>query len=102
MINLEFSISNPFSNRWDTLFFKNGTLPKHKAWEFNGYRTNQIIDVEFKLTFKGDHAGLKTMFGLFGFNLEFSVYDTRHWNYEKNRFYEPGEDVWPEMYPDEG
>jgi hypothetical protein len=102
MIDLKFSISNPFSNRWDTLFFRNGTLPKHKAWEFNGYRTNQIINLEFGVTFKGDHAGLKTMVGLFGFNLELSIYDTRHWNYEKNRFYEPGEDVWPEIYPDEG
>jgi hypothetical protein len=102
MINLDFSISNPFSNRWDTLFFRNGALPKHKAWEFNGYRTHHIVSGEFRLTFKGDHAGLHLSFGLIGFDLEFAVYDTRHWNYEKNRFYEPGENAWPEVYPDEG
>lgn len=96
MINIDFSFSNPCSNRWDSLFFKNGTLPNHKAWEFNGYRTKTIISGEFRLTFKGDHAGVHLGFGLFGFNLEFCLYDTRHWNYEKNRFYEPGENVWPE------
>jgi hypothetical protein len=26
------------------------------------------------------------MFGLFGYALEFSVYDTRHWNHQENRW----------------
>ena len=56
----------------------------HKAWEFNGYRTNQLIDAELHLTFKGDHAGLHTMFGLFGYSVEISIYDTRHWDRENN------------------
>ena len=88
MISLQFSIDNPWSNRWKTLFFKNGLLPKHKAWEFNGYTTHQIIDIDCRLTVKGDHAGLHLMFGLFGYSLEFSIYDTRHWDYENNRWHD--------------
>jgi hypothetical protein len=78
MIHFNFGIENPFSDRWNTLFFKNGLLPNHKAWEFNGYCTRYIIDMDFRLTVKGDHPGLFIMLGLLGYALEFSVYDTRH------------------------
>lgn len=84
MIYVNLNIDNPFSDRWSTIFNKNGLLPKHKAWEFNGYRTNHLFNVGFKLNFKGDHAGLQIELGLLGRSLEFSVYDTRHWNYEKD------------------
>ena len=78
MINLNFSISNPWSNRWHTLFFKNGLLPNHKAWEFNGYATHHFIDIDFRLSFTGDHPGVFVMLGLLGYSLEVSIYDTRH------------------------
>ena len=84
MIYLNFEIQNPFSDRWNTIWFKNGLLAKHKAWEFNGYRTHLLVDLDFKLNFKGDHAGLTFMFGLVGYTVEFSIYDTRHWDYENN------------------
>jgi len=93
MINLNLSIENPWSDRWNTIWFKNGLLPNHKAWEFNAYRTHYLVDFEFRLTRKGDHAGLQTMFGLVGYAVEFGLYDTRHWNYQKNDW---------EIYPDEG
>jgi hypothetical protein len=83
MINLNFTIDNPWSDRWNTIWFKNGLLSKHKAWEFNGYRTHHIVDAECRFTLKGDHAGLIIMLGLVGYSVEFSVYDTRHWDYEK-------------------
>jgi hypothetical protein len=78
MINFNLSISNPWSDRWNTLFFKNGLLANHKAWEFNGYRTHHLVDVNFQLTFTGDHPGVFIMLGLLGYSLELSVYDTRH------------------------
>lgn len=56
----------------------------HKAWEFNGYQTAQLIELDFGLSFKGDHAGLRTMLGLFGYSVEFHLYDTRHWDFETN------------------
>ena len=84
MIHFNFTIDNPFSDRWTVMFFKNGTLPKHKAWEFNGYRTHQLIDASLRYTHKGDHAGLQITIGLLGYGLELGVYDTRHWDYETN------------------
>lgn len=78
MININFNLTNPFSNRWNALFFKNGLLPKHKAWEFNGYETHDIIDINFRLSITGDHPGMFIMLGLAGYSLELSIYDTRH------------------------
>ena len=78
MINFNLSIINPWSDRWNTLFFKNGLLANHKAWEFNGYRTHHLVDVNFQLSFTGDHPGVFIMLGLLGYSLELSVYDTRH------------------------
>jgi|LauGreDrversion4_2_1035121.scaffolds.fasta_scaffold1170212_2 hypothetical protein len=86
MIHLSFNISNPWSNRWNTIWFKGGLLPKQKAWEFNGYRTHQIIDINFSLTSKCDHAGLQILIGLIGYAVEFNIYDTRHWDRDKNGY----------------
>ena len=78
MINFNLDISNPWSQRWRTIFFKNGLLPNHKAWEFNGYLTHQVVDIDFRLSFTGDHPGMFVMLGLLGYSLELSIYDTRH------------------------
>jgi hypothetical protein len=78
MIYFNCSIVNPFSDRWRTLFLKNGLLFRHKAWEFNGYLTHHLVDIDFKLSFTGDHPGLFIMLGLLGAALELSIYDTRH------------------------
>jgi hypothetical protein len=84
MINLNFTISNPWSNRWEILWNKSKFIGKNKAVEFNGYRTNHIVNVDFNFRPAGDHAGARIMLGLFGFDAELHFYDTRHWNYETN------------------
>jgi hypothetical protein len=82
MINFSFSIKNPFSDRWKTIYNKYGLFSNHKAWELNVYKTHQLVDVDFGLSFKGDHAGLRLMLGLIGYSVEFHFYDTRHWDYK--------------------
>lgn len=82
MINLNFRISNPWSDTWTILWSKSNLISQYKAWEFNGYRTNCIADAEFSLTFTGDHAGVRIMIGLLGYEVELQFYDTRHWDYE--------------------
>jgi hypothetical protein len=86
VINLNFNIVNPWRTDkvWNTLWSKSGYITKNKAWEFNGYRTGHIINIEFQLTFQGDHAGARLMIGLFGYEVELDFYDTRHWNYDQN------------------
>jgi hypothetical protein len=83
MISFNFNLRNPWSDRWNTIWYKGGLLLEHKAWEFNGYRTHHIIDIDGSLSFTGDHAGFHLMIGLFGYSVELHIYDTRHWNYEK-------------------
>ena len=78
MINFNLNITNPWSTQWHLVFCKFGPIGQYKAWEFNGYKTHHLVEIDFRLSVKGDHPGLSIMLGLFGFALEASVYDTRH------------------------
>jgi len=84
MINLNFSISNPWSDRWNAIWCKSGSLCKFKGWEFNIYKTHYLINVDLSLNVRCDHAGFQIMLGLFGYSVELHFYDSRHWNYENN------------------
>ena len=86
MINLNFKIENPKSNRWDILWSKHGTITRTKAWEFNGYRTNSIVEVHAHYKLRCDHAGFKFVLSLFGYTVELDFYDIRHWDYKTNRW----------------
>ena len=65
---------------------KNGILTQNKAWEFNIYRTATIFSNRLELTMRRDHAGLRLEIGLLGYDVEFQIYDVRHWDYEKNTY----------------
>jgi hypothetical protein len=82
MINFNFNISNPWSRRWEILWTKSRMLTSNKAIEFNGYRTNSVVSVDFNINVRTDHAGARVMLGLFGYEMELHFYDTRHWDNE--------------------
>jgi hypothetical protein len=86
MITLNFGIAMPWRSAkvWDILWNISRSVTKHKAWEFNGYRTGRLINVDFHWTLQGDHAGARLMLGVFGYEVELQFYDTRHWNYDTN------------------
>ena len=86
MININFLISNQYSNRWGSVWSKSGKPKNHKAWELAFYKTNKFIEVCFCLNFNCDHAGLQTNFSLFGYTVEYSLYDTRHWDYDNDKW----------------
>jgi len=77
-------------DRWE--FFKplgslGGRLFWHKAWELeHSYMSTMLIDIDVSLTARRDHAGLNITVGLLGYGVHFSLYDTRHWNYEQNAY----------------
>lgn len=54
-----------------------------------------------KLTTKRDHAGLTFFVCLFGFSIEVTLTDVRHWNVMKDRWYYDGEEPVFEGYPHE-
>ncbi len=78
MINFNLNITNPWSTRWRTMFCKFGLFGQYKAWEFNGYQTHHFVEIDFRLSFTGDHPGLFVLLGLLGYSFELSLYDTRH------------------------
>lgn len=78
MINFNLSISNPWSDHWAVVYTKTDLLNKYTAWEFNVYSTHYLLDADFRLTVTGDHPGVFITVGLFGYSVEFNLYDTRH------------------------
>lgn len=67
-------------------------ISKNKAWEFavNRFEEWQWFTFEVKLTRNCDHAGFHIELELFGLFVELSIYDVRHWSYEKNKWEEHG------------
>ena len=56
----------------------------HKEWSW--------FCCDLKITRHCDHAGLFFNIEVLGAWLSFNFYDSRHWNYDQNRYYIPGED----------
>lgn len=92
MINLHVEIQNPWTkDRFKNLGSLHGKISKHKAWELeHTFYDGMLLDLNLKFTTKGDHAGLNIELGLLGYSIHFTVYDTRHWDYEKNTWVKYG------------
>lgn len=86
MINLDFTINNPFSERFRILASKCKMLTKYKAVEANIYCTANIIKLSLVYSSRQDHAGLQIEFGLFGYDFELHFYDIRHWDYKTHQW----------------
>ena len=92
MINLNFNLRNPWSNRWKCLYTKSGNGPfKNKYWEVQVDECADIVGFEFRFTTRQDHAGLHLSLALFGYDAMFTFYDNRHWNDEEGRWFVYGE-----------
>lgn len=92
MLSLSINLRNPFSNRWRCLYTKAGPISEHKYWEVQIDKCDDIVGFEFRYTIRQDHAGLFLSFALFGYDIIFNTYDTRHWNDEEGRWYVYGPD----------
>jgi hypothetical protein len=87
MINFNIGLSNPFSHRWDTIYYKDHLFSKHKSGEIQVIKDNTIISFGFRWATRCDHAGISIDIGLFGYTAMFHYNDTRHWNHEAGRYY---------------
>ena len=84
MINLNFNIRVPGSNKFQNIRTWHGSLPvAYKHWELQIYLSADIITASVNITAKEDHSGVRLCLGLLGFNMDFNVYDTRHWMDDK-------------------
>lgn len=63
---------------------------KHKCLEINlhHYGSDDLFNFDISLRFKGDHPGFFFFFGLFGYCFDFSFYDGRHWDNDRDCFEE--------------
>jgi len=80
MINLNLTIENPWSDKFDAGYSWSGMITKHKAWEFQAYRSNTILEAGLRFNTRTDHAGITLEFGAFSFSFVAQIYDVRHWD----------------------
>lgn len=98
MINFSFHLSWPRkqSDRpYKDYFYKEGNLWGTKYWEIQFSRIGEeLLGFTLRLDPIGaDHGGLHIEFNFLRRMLAFVIYDSRHWNHEENRWYEPGEET---------
>lgn len=88
MLYLSFNIKNIWNKRrnYDSVFFWHKRITKNKSIEFEVIDdSNVLLSFELDISFRGkDHAGPSVMFGLFGSEISFKLYDHRHWDYQSN------------------
>ena len=83
MINLNFSIRNPWGKEFKNLWCRSYRTPfEHKFIELEICKDNCIVSCSFSWTVRRDHAGLDIELGLFGYCAHFNFYDGRHWESE--------------------
>jgi hypothetical protein len=74
-------------NRFANVKYWIGKTPiKHKYWELQVIKNDNLIRLEFEVTTQQDHAGLTLELGLLGYEIHFTFRDNRHWNQEEGRW----------------
>ena len=97
MIKTRLTIENPWAkdHKSKNLFDKHLSITenKHLETELTWFGWSTLFELIIDLTWMGyDHAGPKIEITLLGLFFSINLYDTRHWNYEKNRWYLYGEE----------
>lgn len=88
MFQLRFNIENPYWDRFESIRIWHGkTFFKHKFWECQILKSDDIFAFDLRINFRTDHAGLDLWLGLFGYSVNCMFYDHRHWNSEEQRYF---------------
>ena len=84
MISFNFNIRIPGSTRFNNIKYYHGSLPiSFKFWELQVYFSADIINIGVDVTTRQSHSGIRLCLGLAGINVDFTIYDSRHWNQGK-------------------
>lgn len=90
MLYANITIKNPFITKdlFRSILAKSGTISRNKAWEVEAlHNACTLFKIELNIDWRGrDHAGPYLCVGLFGYEVGFKLYDTRHWDYKKNKW----------------
>ena len=88
MINLRFSITNPWWDRFETVYWKAGKTPfQNKFYECQVMKSDDIVAFELRVNARCDHAGVDLWLGLFGYSVNLNFYDNRHWDHKEGKYY---------------
>ena len=100
MIHFDLEIKNPLERilkiQFGSLFpHLNIKITKNKSFEFDSYIDPSILfKILIDTNFTGkDHAGPCLELTFLTFTIAPKIYDHRHWNFSKNRWYLPGEEA---------
>jgi hypothetical protein len=86
MIYFNFTLRNPWSGKFEHKFAASKKISKHKCWEFEIYQCDTVLELEGRISVREDHAGVMLGVGLFSYVMRFQIYDTRHWNFDKQQW----------------
>ena len=94
MIYFNVNIRYPkWCNRFDNIKCWAGkTFIKHKYWEIQVIKNDNLFRIEFGWTIRQDHAGVNLELGLLGYEIHATIYDNRHWNLDEERWYRYNEE----------
>jgi hypothetical protein len=87
MININISLRNPFSNKFENIFCKSIKLTQHKSAEVECISSNSLFEFGFSVDTHCDHGGVSVTFGLLGYSILANISDGRHWNAAAGRYY---------------
>lgn len=84
MIYFNINLRNPYwAERFQSIKCWHGSTPfEHKFWEVQIIKNDNLFRIEFGFTIREDHAGSNLELGFFGWEIHFTFYDHRHWNYD--------------------
>jgi len=87
MIYFGFTIRNPFSQKFVSMWEKSYNTPfEYKFIELQFYRDSSLFSFNLDITARQSHSVVRVEFGLLGFCFEFNFYDNRHWNQYKKQY----------------
>ena len=90
MINFNFNVRNPWSDKFKNLWSRSFATPfDNKFIELELYKDSSLACININWTIRQSHAGLDIELGLLGYCLHFIFFDSRHWDYE-NSCYQNG------------
>ena len=85
MIYFNINLRNPWGGDFKNIKVWHGATPfKNKYWEIQVIKLDNLFRLEFEFNIKQDHAGANLELGLFGYEIHFTFYDNRHWDYDNN------------------
>jgi len=94
IFDFSFSFGWPIQkdDSWKSYWDKTFSITPNRFLEFQLMDSSKFIGIDMSVSDKEDHAGLNINLALFGYEFDINFRDSRHWNYDENRWFRYDED----------